>query len=295
MFEIFQLPFMQAALASSTIIGLMCSFLGVYVVLRRIIFVGIALAQVSALGVATAVYFEQDLALFAFIFTVAGVLLFSPEFGGKKLPQEAIIGISFVTAWAGSILILSKAAHGEASMLNLVQGNILGTTGQDIHHLLWVFVPVTLIHILFYRQFLFTSFDPVMASTLSVSSKIWNFIFYLTLGLVVAVSIKVAGVLLAFSFLVIPAITALTIVNKMRANFIVAGISAVLASFVGLVLSFYLDLPTGPAIVGISFVLFFIVFCISTLINYVTSGRKVNAESCKTETPVQTQEELVKV
>jgi ABC-type Mn2+/Zn2+ transport system permease subunit len=278
MLEIFQLPFMQAALASSSIIGLMCSYLGVYVVLRRIIFVGIALAQVSALGVATAVYFEQDMALFAFLFTIAGVLLFSPEFGGKKLPQEAIIGISFVTAWAASILVLSKASHGEASMLNLVQGNILGTTRQDIYHLLWIFIPVGLVHILFYRQFLFTSFDPVMASTLNLSSKVWNFVFYLTLGLVVAVSIKVAGVLLTFSFLVLPAVTALAFVNTMKLNFLFAGIGALLASFTGLMLSFHLDLPTGPAIVGVSFILFFFVALIMGLINMVTSKKAVSTK-----------------
>ncbi len=262
MLEMFQLPFMQAALAGSLLTGIMCSYLGVFVVLRRIVFVGIALAQLSALGVATAVYLEKDLALFAFIFTIAGVLLFSTEFGGKTLPREAIIGISFVSAWAASILILSKASHGEANMLNLVQGNILGTTSQDLYHLLWVLIPAGIVHLAFYRQFLFTSFDPEMASTLKVSSRTWNFVFYLTLGLAVAVSMKVAGVLLTFSFLLLPAATALSLGKNMKLTFIVAIAVSIAASAGGVVASFIYDFPTGPAIVIISLIIFITVLCI---------------------------------
>ena len=91
MYEMFSLPFMQLALISSMITGLVCSYLGVFVILRKVVFVGIALAQISALGVAVAVFFDKDPALFAFIFTVAGGLLLSTKYGEKKLPKEALI------------------------------------------------------------------------------------------------------------------------------------------------------------------------------------------------------------
>lgn len=258
MLEIFQLPFMKSALISSILIGLMCSYLGIFVVLRRIIFVGIALAQMSALGVAAAVYFDKDPTIFALLFTIIGVILFAPSYGGKKLPVEAFIGIGFAASWAVAILILSKAANGEADMLNLVRGNILGTTSADITLLITVFLAAAAIFTLFYKNFLFISFDSEMAKTLGVKSGFWNFLFYLILGIVVAVSIRVAGVLLTFSFLLIPAVTALNLEKGMKTSFICSLLFSIAASAAGLISSFYYDLPTGPAIVGASFLLLII-------------------------------------
>lgn len=260
MLEMLQLDFVRFALISSSLIGLICSYMGVFVVLRRIIFVGIALAQVSALGVAAAMYFDQDPTTFALLFTIAGVVVFAPNYGGKRFPREAIIGIGFAASWAFAILVLSKAAHGEADMLNLVRGNILGTTHRDIENLLYVIIPVAGFHLLFYRQFLFVSFDSVMASTLGVKSGFWDFLFYLLLGLVVSVAIKTAGVLLTFSFLLLPTVTALTLGNSMRANFILSGVAVIIATLAGVYLSVLMDLPTGPAIAGVSSVLFVLVY-----------------------------------
>ncbi|MFP4499189.1 MAG: metal ABC transporter permease [Vulcanimicrobiota bacterium] len=256
MFEVFQFEFMRYALASSLLIGLTCSYLGLFVVLRKIIFVGIALAQISALGVAVAIFTDQNPTLFALLFTIVGVLIFAPNYGGRRLSPEAIIGVGFAASWAIAILVLSKAAHGEANMLNLVRGNVLSAGKNDLAHLLAVFIPVTIMHVFFYKNFLFTSFDPEMASTLNISSQTWNFLFYLSLGLVVAISIKVAGVLLTFSFLLLPAVTALMMGNNMRTNIILTLVSAVIAAFIGLVISFQADLPTGPTVVGVSFAIF---------------------------------------
>ena len=260
MTDLLQLDFVRYALISSSLIGLLCSYMGVFVVLRRIVFVGIALAQVSALGVAAAIYFHQDPTTFALIFTIIGVAIFAPDYGGKRFPKEAIIGIGFAASWAFAILVLSKAAHGEADMLNLVRGNILGTTDRDIYQLLYVIVPVAILHLLFYKQFLFVSFDSEMASTLGVKSGFWNFLFYLMLGLVVSVAIKTAGVLLTFSFLLLPAVTALSVGNSMKANIIFSGLAAILSSLAGVYFSVQMDLPTGPAIVGVSFIIFMIVY-----------------------------------
>jgi ABC-type Mn2+/Zn2+ transport system permease subunit len=263
--EIFKLPFMQAALAASCLIGLICSFLGVYVVLRRIVFVGIALAQMSALGVAVATFWDKNPALFAFLFTLLGIIILSPGYGKRRIPPEAVIGITFAASWAFSILVLSKAAHGDADMVNLLQGNILGATKDDILQLLAVFIPVAVIHALFYRQFIFTSFDPEMAQTLGIRSPLWSYLFFVTLGLVVAVSMKVSGVLLTFSFLVMPSVTAVMTGNSMRANFIISAVTALMASVLGIVFSYTLDLPTGPAIVGVNFIIFAVIAAIRRL------------------------------
>jgi len=159
-------------------------------------------------------------------------------------------------------------------MLNLLQGNILGATRKDIIHLLCVFIPIAVIHTLFYRQFLFTSFDPEMASTLRVKSSWWIFLFFITLGLVVAVSIKVSGVLLTFSFLVMPSVVAIIIGNSMGTNFILSAITALASAFLGLIVSYKLDLPTAPAIVGVNFVLFILVVIIKAITNAFIPGKE---------------------
>ena len=145
-------------------------------------------------------------------------------------------------------------------MLNLVQGNILGTTWEDVHHLLYVMVPVAIIHIVLYRKILFTSFDSETATTLGIKAHVFNFLFYLTLALVVAGSIKVCGVLLTFSFLMIPAAIALVLGRSMIVNIVISIGAALISCFAGIVLSFKMDLPTGPAIVGVLFLIFFVVF-----------------------------------
>jgi ABC-type Mn2+/Zn2+ transport system permease subunit len=267
--EMFSLPFMQAALAAGLLIGLISSYFGVYVVLRRIVFVGAALAQISALGVASAVFLGKDPSLFAFLFTMAGVLILFNRSGKCRLSQEAIIGICFVSSWAFAILILSKAAHGEADMLNMLQGNILGVTRLDILRLAWVFVPVALAHFIFRKQILFSSFDPEMASTLQVKSGFWNLLFFLTLGLAVSASIKVAGVLLTFSFLLLPASTALMAGNNLKTVFVLSAGFAVAATFLGLMSSFHFDLPSGPAIAGTSLLLLLSVLAASRLIEFI--------------------------
>lgn len=249
------IDFMKSSLIAGSLIGVMCSYIGVFVVLRRIIFVSIALAQLSALGVALAVFLDKDPIVFSFIFTLAGVLLLSPQPGGRKVPRETVIGIIFALSWAFAILVLSKAAHGEASMLTLVQGNILGVTEADVKLLILVIIPVAAIQLLFFRQFLFTSFDPEMAATLGYKSTAWHYLFYLCLGLVVAVAIKVAGVLLTFSFLLLPAALALLAGNRFTPIITISLFSSLIMTVAGTILSFKMDLPTGPTVVAVGFIL----------------------------------------
>jgi len=279
MLEMLQLDFVRYALLSSSLVGLICSYLGVYVVLRRIVFVGIALAQMSALGVAAAIYMDRNPTTFAVLFTIIGVAIFAPNYGGKRFSPEAIIGIGFVASWAFAILILSKAAHGEADMLNLVRGNILGVTGEDILSLFYVIIPVFIVHILFYKHFLFVSFDPEMAAALGIKTGWWNFLFYITLGVVVATSIKTAGVLLTFAFLLLPAITAISLADSMKANLIISGLAAIISSLAGVYISVKMDLPTGPAIVAICFILFLTVYFIKFVIDKIKLLLKNKAKS----------------
>jgi ABC-type Mn2+/Zn2+ transport system permease subunit len=243
------------------VIALTCSVLGVYVVLRRIVFVGAALAQLSSAGIALGLFLNglgiggeltHHPVAMALIVTIAGAMFFGIGGGGRAgVPPDAVIGVTYAVAAAAGILLIAKAKTGEAHDIFL-QGNILGITRTDTLILMAVAVPVLLVHLIFYKEFLFVSFDRETARTLGYNVRFWNLLLYFTLGVVIAYAMQFAGVMLVFNFLVLPAVTGLLIATSMRKIFTVAVLSALLAAFLGFSLSVPLDLPSGPAIIAMS-------------------------------------------
>jgi ABC-type Mn2+/Zn2+ transport system permease subunit len=263
----------REALHGALIIAVACSVLGVYVVLRRIVFVGAALAQLSSMGIALALWLsglgvgtflvKQPVAL-ALVVTLLGALFFGLGARKSKVPQDATIGVAYAAAAAIGILLIAKAATGEAHDIFL-QGNILGITRADAHVLYYVTVPVLLLHIIFYKEFLFVSFDGETASTLGYRVERWTLLLYFTLGLVIAFAMQFAGVLLVFNFLVLPAVTGLLMARSMAGTFFWSVLSAVVAATIGFALSIPFDLPTGPAIIAVSTVLTGLAWLVSRL------------------------------
>jgi ABC-type Mn2+/Zn2+ transport system permease subunit len=252
----------REALYGALVIALACSVLGVYVVLRRIVFVGAALAQLSSAGIALAMFLSGagvaagltgHTVAMALIVTLAGALFFGMEGGSARgpVPPDATIGVTYAVAAAAGIVLISKASSGEAHDLFL-SGNILAITRADTLVLLAVSVPVLLIHLLFYKEFLFVSFDRETARTLGYRVSAWNLLLYLTLGLVIAFAMQFAGVMLVFNFLVLPAVTGLLVGRGMAGVFAGSVVSALLAAVIGFALSVPYDLPTGPAMICVS-------------------------------------------
>jgi zinc transport system permease protein len=258
------------ALYGAIVIGLACSVLGVYVVLRRIVFVGAALAQLSSAGIALALWLAgkgwmlgistRPIAL-ALILTIAGVLFFGAGSGRGKIPPDATIGVTYAVAAALGIILISKATTGEAHDIFL-QGNILGITRSDTMVLIAVAIPVLLVHAFFYKEFLFVSFDRETARTLGYRVNFWNLLLYLTLGLVIAFAMQFAGVMLVFNFLVLPAVTGLLVSRSMAGTFFWSIISALVAAVIGFSMSVPFDLPSGPSIIAVSGVLVLLAFLI---------------------------------
>jgi ABC-type Mn2+/Zn2+ transport system permease subunit len=258
------------ALYGTLVIGLACSVLGVYVVLRRIVFVGAALAELSSAGIALGLFLAgrgyavgltaHPLAL-SLVLTIAGVLFFASGSGAARIPPDATIGVTYAVAAAAGILLISKAATGEAHDIFL-QGNILSITRADMGILLGIAVPVLVVHAIYYKEFLFVSFDRETARTLGYRVGAWNLFLYLTLGLVIAFAMQFAGVMLVFNFLVLPAVTGLLISRSMGGTFLWAIISALVAGVVGFSLSVPLDLPSGPAIIAVSGILALLAFLV---------------------------------
>jgi ABC-type Mn2+/Zn2+ transport system permease subunit len=251
----------REALYGAVVIALACSVLGVYVVLRRIVFVGAALAQLSSAGIALGMFLyglgiggeltHHPVAM-ALIVTVAGAMFFGVGGGGRGgVPPDAVIGVTYAVAAAVGIILIAKARVGEAHDLFL-QGNILGITRADTYVLLAVALPVLLVHVAFYKEFLFVSFDRETARTLGYNVRFWNLLLYLTLGIVIAYAMQFAGVMLVFNFLVLPAVTGLLLARSMSGVFAVAIASGLAAAALGFALSVPFDLPSGPTIIAVS-------------------------------------------
>jgi zinc transport system permease protein len=251
----------KEALYGALVIALACSVLGVWVVLRRIVFVGAALAQLSSAGIALALLLggmgiggeltHHPVAV-SLILTLGGAAFFA--IGHKEragIPPDATIGVTYAVAAALGILLIAKAKGGEAHDIFL-QGNILGITSADVLVLLAVTVPVLVLHAVFYKEFLFVSFDRETARTLGYRVALWDQLLYFTFGIVIAYAMQFAGVLLVFNFLVLPAVTGILLARGMAGIFVVAALAGLVASVVGFALSVPLDLPSGPAIIAVS-------------------------------------------
>lgn len=249
------------ALYGALVIGFACSVLGVYVVLRRIVFVGAALAELSSAGIALALWLgglgwaagvATHPLIVSLVVTLAGAAVFGLAGSGRTLvPADATIGTTYAIAAGVGVLLIAKATTGEAHDVFL-HGNIIGITRRDTWVLIGITAPVLLMHLVFYKEFLFVSFDRETARTLGYRVGFWNLLLYLTLGLVIAVAMQFAGVMLVFNYLVLPAVTGLLLSSGMRGIFTWAVTCALLATVVGFSLSIPFDLPSGPAIIAAS-------------------------------------------
>jgi ABC-type Mn2+/Zn2+ transport system permease subunit len=251
MIEIFSIPFMQSALLASAIVSLLCAFLGVFVVLKRMVFLSAALAQISTAGMALAFLTALDPTKLGLIVALLASVLFALAASHGRMPRDTILGISYVGAFALSILFISKAAQGTEELQHLLQGNILTITNGQLYALAITLVVIGLVHYLFHKEFLFVSFDAETARTQGYNTAGWNLLLFLTIGTVVAIGTRISGALLIFAFLVVPAMIALSLFKKMKLVFIAAMIASLISVIIGLYFSFRLDLPSGPSITAV--------------------------------------------
>jgi zinc/manganese transport system permease protein len=258
MFEMFQLPFMVQAFIAALITGAVLSYLGVHVVGRGIVFVDLALGQISSLGVAFAAFIGTGLTSIPLIFTLAGALLMSfINIRDKRLKQEAIIGILYAFASALTVLFISKTPHGDSDIQEVLFGNILSVSWRQISTLGIVFGVIALLQLVFFNKFfeLTKSFENGENHLIGIFN-IWNFLFYISIGLAIVFAVKINGVIPVFSFLIIPAVSAIMLTKNNTAVFIIALMISVLASFFGLNFSFHYDFPAGSSIVAILGIIF---------------------------------------
>lgn len=232
------------------------SYLGIHVIAREVIFVDLSLAQMAALGTTTGLLVgiapgSPRAQMMALAFTVIGAAIFAAtrtrEHG--RVPQEAIIGIVYVVASAAALLVADKAPRGADAIRDVLVGTILWVTWPTIGKLAVAYVVVGLFLFLLRRRFETISFEPAAASAAGMRLRWWDFWFYLIFGVVITFSVPLGGVLLVFSFLVVPAVTAFLFTRRPGPLTVIAWGTGAIASAVGLALSYAYDLPTGPTIV----------------------------------------------
>lgn len=248
--------FMAAPFAACLILtGIHC-YLGLHVVSRGVIFVDLALAQVAALGTTLALLLGYELkspqAYYCSLgFTFVGAAVFAlGRFREEKVPQEAIIGIVYAVCSAAAILVLDRAPHGHEAITAMLVGNILYVTWPGIAKTVVIYGLVGAVHYLLRRRFLLISLNIKEAWNQGLSVRWWDFVFYVTFGFVVTSSVQIAGVLLVFSYLVVPAVCAILFAERISSRLVIGWTLGFLASAFGMIASVRWDLPTGASVVA---------------------------------------------
>jgi len=261
MFDVFRESFMQLGLLASVLIGMSCGYLSVYVVLKRLVFLAVALAQFASAAIAISMFITTNpqAPLFAaFIGVIVGSLFFSWPALARYLPRENAIGTAYALASAVGIILMSKNAMGEQHQLTLLYGNIFTVTVPELWIMAAIMLVVGAIFLCFAKEFLFTSFDPEMAQTLGVRTRLWELLFNVSLGLVIAMAIRLGGMMLVFALLVLPGYAALLARCRVRHAFFWAMVMAVVSGVIGLYLSYKWDLTSEVNIAALGIC---VIFC----------------------------------
>lgn len=249
-------------LLASLIAGGLCGFLGVYVVLRRTVFVSAALTQLATLGIIAALIAEESFGVevehagvqlaVALAFSVAGALALGMALHGRRLPGETGVGMTYVLAGAFVVLGANRLVHAAHDLNAMVFGNAVAVPLTDLVALGVVAAACAAVHALFAKELVFVSFDAETAAALGFDARFWNGLLFLTLGLAIPVAARAMGALPVFAFLTIPAAGALLLARRLRAAFVLASAIGAAAATGGYLVSWFWQLPTGPTMVALA-------------------------------------------
>jgi len=272
---IFMLPPFAACL---TLIGIH-GYFGIHVLKRGIIFIDIAMAQIAALGVTFAYILKIDTESswtypISLVFVLIAAYIFSTlKSKNPKICIEAIIGISYAVATTAAVILIDKAAGSDEHVKDMIIGSILWVKWGDILKSIVVYAIIGFIHYYFRDKFIPLSENYETTAQKGINVRLWDFIFYLTLGIVVMHSVRIGGILIVFSFLIIPSSISALFSNKWFPRILTGWIIGTIVSIIGLYLSWKFDVPSGPAVV-----LFLGLFLVIAIISKSTGLIKTSAE-----------------
>ena len=255
-------PLLVAVIAAA-----LCAFVGVYIVMKRIVFVSAALSATSGVGVAFAFYLASWLNVdphhaplylnplwYALGLAGFAAALFSLNLNRRRLSGESVVGIGYIVASAAVIVILNSPRVGqEAHEVNvLLYGNAVAVPPEQLQIMAGVAIALALVHGLFGKEFVFTTYDAEMARTLGIRTRSWNLLLFLTFAIAISVSTRAIGALPVFAFMVIPPAVGLLLGARLWQVFTVSVVVAVLAAVIGYWVSWRWQLPTGASMVLVS-------------------------------------------
>ena len=249
------LELMKLPIFAAIILVIIHAYLGLHVVKRGVIFVDLALAQVSAFGATVGFLWGFALGstesyVCALAFTMIGAAVFTLTRSRHPIvPQEALIGIVYAVSAAAVVLVLSRAPDGGEELKNILVGHLLFVTWDEVKVIAILYAVIGIAHFFASKRLLLISDNPRKAFDQGIRVHWWDFFFYATFGLVVTNAVQIAGVLLVFAFLITPAVCGVFLAETTRGRLLVGWATGIITSIVGIAASFHWDLPTGAAVV----------------------------------------------
>lgn len=259
----FSYAFMIRGMWASLIVGVVCPVLGTYVVLRGMAFLGDALAHIILPGVVIAFLLGWPLAAGALLVGVLAALAIGALGRRSEIKQDAIIGVVFAGAFALGVALISMQRSYAVDLAHILFGDLLGVSNDDLWLMAGLGAIVLFTVFALYKEFLVISFDPVLATTLRLPVSLLQNILVVLLAIVIVISIQAVGVALVLAMLVTPASTAYLISRRLPSMMLLSAGIGSFSAVLGLYLSFYVNVASGPAIVLVETVIFVLAFALA--------------------------------
>ena len=243
--------FPEAALCG-TVMAAVCSVCGVFVVLKRIVFISIALSEAATCGLALALVFRFAPLLGASLATAVVVLLLTVSERRQRLPKDVLLGLAFLLAASVSVLLVSRHGMGLEEIQAMLYGDLIVSGPTDRRVLLWTGLPATAAILLFLRPILGVFLDREAAEVMGLRVWFWEGFYFFLLGTVISGASKSGGALLVFCLLVVVPATALLLARRVWAVLGVSAALGVAVTWAGLLTAYRADLPANPTIITLA-------------------------------------------
>ncbi len=243
---------MQRALLAACLAALVCSVIGVFVVLRGMGFMGDAVAHSSLAGMSVAYFFGGSVFWGAFAWAVPASLAITFISRKAKVKVDTAIGIIFASGFAIGIILMSQVNNYTADLFALLFGNVLAVSWKEVFLVALISGGILLVIIMFYKELLFTTYDATMSAASGIPVRFLQYLLPVLVGVTTVASLRAVGIVLVIALLITPAATAALLARRLPAIMVFSVLVGLISSVAGLYLSFHADLPTGPSIVVVA-------------------------------------------
>ncbi len=248
--EPLQYSFMQRSLIIAVLVGIICAIVGSYLMVQRLALLGDAISHSVLPGLAIAFMIGADIFVGAFIAGVLSTLIIALIRTRSPIKEDAAMGIVFSAFFAlGITLITIIQKDNKIDLNHFLFGNILGVTVEEVRNTAIISAIVVTVVVLLYKELLFYTFDPLGAQAAGLPVNLLNFGLMVLIALTIVASLKAVGVILVLALLITPGATAYLLVKKLNQMMILGAAIGVAASISGMYISYFSNLPSGPAIV----------------------------------------------